>query len=513
MSSTTTSAGTKTIAERLEAKRQSMVTEFFDRQFILGGFLGGTDTYKRTMWQAVPDIAQLDASYHLTFRRPLAEPGAGNQLIMAGHEAMLAQWFRRPLKREDIELASEWFKNGSHVKAFPQQLWDSILAKQPGEDIYLPIDVWGFPGGQTFLTGVPALSFEGVGGAISYLEPAMLRYYAPIIQATKAMLMKLVVETDAEFGLRSAPSECANLILLLARYVGSGGTGQLSSNDNAEFMFPGLFKAAGTVGHEMMCSNQSPDRPLGEAEYEMMERYVAAMGNGLLLGDLVDATTIGLENVIRVLTKYKDKTRFGARIDSGEIAAQCVQYHQAFKAAGMPTRTICFEDEVSPTTAAAVLEHFRKETGSEPVVLLPGAGGYWWKLVHRDSVSGGFKRSQTNGVPQLKFSNSPGKESIPGRVRVYAQDDMLVVGDASETIEGEALYVQLVKDGRIVYGESYADQAARSPRTWGKYKGWQTSPKVTGWLEKYRSMRAAEIAAAKERAQKTTSAPAEKIES
>ena len=89
------------------AKRSAMRAEFFGKLFLLGGWLGGTDTYKRTMWAAVPDIAVSRAGYALTMRKGLPEPGADNQLIMAGHETMLAQWFHRPLRRADIELARE----------------------------------------------------------------------------------------------------------------------------------------------------------------------------------------------------------------------------------------------------------------------------------------------------------------------------------------------------------------------------------------------------------------------
>src|SRR5438105_6199906 len=268
------------------AKRQEMREEFFAKLFLLGGWLGGTDTYKRTMWAAVPDVALARACYTLTFRKPLPEAGAGNQLIMAGHEAMLAQWFHRPLRRTDIDLARRWFAEHAATRAFPHHLWDVILADQPGDDIYLPVDVWGFPGGQTFLPGVPCLFFEGMGGAVSYLEPAMCRYFAPIIQATKARLMKLATPRDAEFGLRSAPNELTNLVLLLARYV--GGRGKLTSNDTAEFLYPELFKTIGTIGHEMMSAAQSFDRSLGEAEYEMMDRFVSAFGHASLLCDLVD---------------------------------------------------------------------------------------------------------------------------------------------------------------------------------------------------------------------------------
>src|ERR1700678_2820063 len=94
-----------TTADPFAAKRAAMLEEFYGKFFLLGGWLGGTDTYKRTMWTAVPDIAQARAGYALTMRKGLPEPGADNQLIMAGHETMLAQWFHRPLQRADILLA------------------------------------------------------------------------------------------------------------------------------------------------------------------------------------------------------------------------------------------------------------------------------------------------------------------------------------------------------------------------------------------------------------------------
>src|SRR5947209_5847635 len=125
-------------ADPFAAKRQAMREEFFGRFFLLGGWLGGTDTYKRTMWAAVPDLAVAPAGYSLVMRKGLPEPGADGRLIMAGHEAMLAQWFHRPLRRGDVELARRWFADHAAARAFPHALWDTILAGQPGADVYLP---------------------------------------------------------------------------------------------------------------------------------------------------------------------------------------------------------------------------------------------------------------------------------------------------------------------------------------------------------------------------------------
>jgi nicotinic acid phosphoribosyltransferase len=485
------------MSDAFAAKRAAMRDEFFARHFLLGGWLGGTDTYKRTMWEAVPDIAVARAGYGLTMRRGLPEPGADDQLIMAGHEAMLAQWFHRPLRRPDVELARRWFAERSATRAFPHHLWDTILASRPGEDVSLPIDVWGFPGGQTFLPGVPCLFFEGMGGAISYLEPAMCRYFAPVIQATKARLMKLTTPRDAEFGLRAAPNELCNIVLLLARYV--GGRGRLTSNDTAEFLWPELFQSVGTIGHEMMSAAQSFDRPLGEAEYEMMNRFVTTMGRASLLCDLVDAETVGLENALRVMKAHPETDQVGIRVDSGDIAEQCVLYFRKMRDLGITPRLIVFEDEVSPEVIRRVYDHFRQATGQEPTMLFPGAGGYWWKLVHRDTLAAAFKRSATGEHPNVKFSNSPGKESLGGYLRVYGRDDVLVVADASEPPQGEPLFVKLVEDGRIVYRETFDEQADRADRSWGRYKRWELSPKVREYQDRFGAMRAREVAAAKSR--------------
>jgi nicotinate phosphoribosyltransferase len=484
-------------ADELAVKRQAMREEFFGRLFLLGGWLGGTDTYKRTMWAAVPDVALARAGYSLTMRRGLPEPGAGDHLIMAGHEAMLAQWFHRPLLRRDIELAGRWFAEQAAVRAFPHELWQSILDSQPGQEVRLPVDVWGFPGGQTFLAGMPCLFFEGPGGAVSYLEPAMCRYYAPIIQATKARLMKLVTPRDAEFGLRASPNEISNLVLLLARYV--GGRGRLTSNDTAEFLYPELFRTVGTIGHEMMEAGQSFDRSLGEAEYEMMDRFVTAFGQASLLCDLVDAETVGLENALRVIRSHPETDRVGIRVDSGDIAEQCVLYFEKMRQLGIPPRQIVFEDEVTPEVVRRVYDRFLQATGVEPTMLFPGAGGYWWRLVLRDTVAAAFKRSATGDHPNVKFSNSPGKESLGGYLRVYAQDDTLVVADASETIPGEPLFVKLVEQGRIVYHESFDEQADRADRTWGRYRRWRLSEKIGAYRKRFEAMRRREIAAARQR--------------
>ncbi len=51
-------------------KRAAMREEFFGKLFVLGGFVGATDTYKRTMWSAVPDFAVDSLSLVNPCRKP-----------------------------------------------------------------------------------------------------------------------------------------------------------------------------------------------------------------------------------------------------------------------------------------------------------------------------------------------------------------------------------------------------------------------------------------------------------
>jgi nicotinic acid phosphoribosyltransferase len=188
----------------------------------------------------------------------------------------------------------------------------------------------------------------------------------------------------------------------------------------------------------------------------------------------------------------------GVRVDSGDIAQQCVLYYQKMRTAGIPPRLIVFEDEVTPEVVGKVYDHFRRETGREPEMLFPGAGGYWWRLVHRDTLAAAFKRSATGDRPNVKFSNSPGKESLGGYLRVYAAGDTLVIADASEAPRGEPLFVKLVEGGRVVYRESFEEQADRADRTWGRYRRWELSAKVGGYMERFREMREREVREARE---------------
>ena len=105
---------------------------------------------------------------------------------------------------------------------------------------------------------------------------------------------------------------------------------------------------------------------------------------------------------------------------------------------------------MTPEVVRQVYDHFREATGQEPTMLFPGAGGYWWRLVHRDTVAAAFKRTATGDHPNVKFSNSPGKESLGGYLRVYGEATRWSSPTPPSRPQGEPLFVKLVEQGGIV---------------------------------------------------------------
>ena len=58
-----------------------------------------------------------------------------------------------------------------------------------------------------------------------------------------------------------------------------------------------------------------------------------------------------------------------------------------------------------------------------------------------------------------------------------------------------------MEQGRIVYRESFAEQADRADRTWGRYTRLELSPRLGANMGRFAEMRRQEVAAARQRIQ------------
>jgi len=431
-----------------------------------------TDTYKRTMSGSGSVFPNNFTCYSLAARRALKENGVNGRWIMAGLEKALYPWFLFPTTEKEVEKAKDFCEKKASVKKFSYEAWQKTLENNG----FLPIDIWGLPGGQTFLAKdgkhVPMMSVEGMGALVTHIEPQLENMYSPIIQATKARLMQEAAGNKfAEFGLRGDENPNNHISLMAALYVG-GGIG-LTSDDQAVLLFPDYFKDIGTVGHEFIMAYQRQGLSLEQAQKQAMEDFVLANQKSAILPDVINTLYSGLPEIMSLIKKYPDKMIM-PRFDSGNVPEQCVYWKKMLLKENIPKEKhlMVVEDGYTPEKVKATKELYEK-AGFNPNELIFGAGGYFRKGCHRDAASLVFKRAATihDGTLEasLKFSDTPGKGSIPGQIRIYEKDNALIVAQNNEDIEGKIVSVPLVKNGSIVYNEDWKTQNKRANETWDKY--------------------------------------------
>ncbi len=454
--------------------------------------VAASDTYKRTMSGSSDLFANNFACYTLAARKPLAEEGANGRYIMAGLEKMLYPWFREPITKEEVEKAQQFFEQRGAVKKFPAKAWQMVL----DNDGYFPIDIYSLLGGQTFLAKdgkhVPLISVEGPGALVSHLEPHLEHLFAPIIQATKARLMyEAAGETFVEFGLRSDQNENNHVTLMMALYVGGGI--KSTSDDQAVWLFPEYFRDVGTVGHEFIMAYQRSGHSLEEAQQQAYHDFVQANDCSALLPDVIHTQRSGLPAILRLVKEYAGTGKIiMPRLDSGDVPGDTVFWKEMTLSAGISDTAVVVEDGYSPDKARETKKKYAA-AGFNPEDVIVGAGGYFQDGCHRDAASMVYKRSATQHGSRLesslKFSDTPGKESIPGRIRIYGRDNLMIVAQDGEEIEGLSLMQKVLSNGRIMYDEDLYRQHQRAIKTWNQYTQIEYSPQTQALMEQRRAER------------------------
>lgn len=443
-----------------------------------------TDTYKRTMAGSGATFNR-HASYSLAARKELKEEGANGRLVTAGLERMLYPWFGTAVTEQEVRKAEGRFRFASEIRKFPTAVWEEVLAN----DGRLPLDLWGFPGGQTFLVDeerrmhVPLVSVEGPGALVSHIEPHMLMGHNALIAATKARLMRDEAgEKFAEFGYRSASNDLEHTVLMMALKVGGGF--HYTSNDETVYLFPEQFTSIGTVGHEYIMAYQRRGLSLEEAQQQAFREFVEHNEKSALLPDIIDTVQSGLPLILTLVQEYQQKDPsklIMPRFDSGDVAAQTVAWKRMTLDAGLAHAPMVVEDGYTPGKARATKEHYAAH-GFDPDEIIVGAGGYFQDGNSRDAISLAYKRTDTEhdgrSEPSIKFSDTPGKFSLPGPIRVYEQGSTLLVARKGEVVDGTPLYTKLVDNGRINYFETLDEQAVRAARTWNAYDRIAYSPQI-----------------------------------
>lgn len=414
----------------------------FEREFLASqNRILQTDTYNRTMCYLKQEKYKTVETYTLQFRR--AEHG---YFVVYGILDQFQKIFRTPITQAELDFAKEFYKQ-SNVKYFKAEMWQEVIDNHQG---FIPLTIEAVPDGTAILPYDPILTVTGPGELAAHFEPDLHRIFYQTAVATKAHLISQTVGPSRfiEVGKRGAINEQMHLQAMAAMYAGGGLN--LTSNDSAVASYPFL-KDIGTVGHRFL--------QFCESEDEAFEQAINISDFTILLIDLNNSIQ-GIDKAIKLKKKYRNFNKtIWIRLDSGQIKEQALYCLSQFKQHGFTDKgldKIVIED-LSSITEIQEIDKYLSEKQSLPVVnhILYGAGHLL--IVDnctRNATSSAYKLSQIyfeNGQikPTMKFTDSVGKQSLPGKPVLATLEDRRIIIQESEILTASSIFQTVVKDGKL----------------------------------------------------------------
>jgi nicotinate phosphoribosyltransferase len=398
----------------------------------LDGVYGGslallTDLYQLTMacgyWKA--GVAERDAVFHLTFRRP---PFGGGYAIAAGIAPALEYLRRLQFTDDDVAYLAT-LRDGEQRPLFPVGFLDYLR-------------------GLRFACTVDAVAE----GTVVFPHEPLLRVRGPIAQAqlVETPLLTMVnfqtlIATKAarvcqaargapvlEFGLRRAQGIDGGLAASRAAYLGGCAA---TSNVLAGKLFG--IPVRGTHAHSWVMFHDS--------ELESFRAYAAAMpGNCTFLVDTYD-TLEGVRNAIIAGRELRAKGHdlAGIRLDSGDLAHLSTEARKLLDDAGFTSAKIVASNDLDEMLIGNIQEQGAAidtwGVGTKLVTAFdqPALGGVYKLGASRDE-HGAWRDA-------IKLSEQPIKISNPGilQVRRLMRGNELagdVIYDSERGLAGPALY-------------------------------------------------------------------------
>ena len=401
-----------------------------------------TDTYNRTMAHLAgcekaglesklspedgPGLIAVDqGSYTLQLRR--APHGF---LIACGIEDLAEEFSSMRISEAELNFAKEYYRHAA-VPFFNERIWEWVVHENDGK---LPFEIRGLRDGHVVAPGEPVMTVSGPSELIAHFEHRFHRVFYGMLVAAQAKVLSDIVGDPARFievGLRGAYNDEQHYQALKAGAIGGGF--MMTSNDAGVGLQS--MRDVGTIGHRYIQRFESE-----EAAYRFAIENLPAV---TLLVDLVD-TYQGLDLALKLKQEYRSTGKpIFVRLDSGDLLDQARYYlRRADKFGFSDARTdkIVIEgmdslEEIREIESALVAEF--GEAVKHRIVY--GAGSLLISdRVSRSDASTGFKlgvytdRRSGRLEPTMKFSNSRGKESYPGRPELGVLDGERCVAQAGE---------------------------------------------------------------------------------
>lgn len=421
-----------------------------------------TDLYELTMMQGYfKNPTNQTVIFDMFYR---TNPCGGSFAITAGLEQMIEYIENLRFTDKDIEYLRS-------LNIFQEDFLEYLSS------FHFTGDIYAIPEGTVVFPREPIVKVIAPIMEAQLVETAILNIinHQSLI-ATKAARVCYAARGDGvmEFGLRRAQGPDAGIYGARAAVI-AGCVGTSNVLTGQMFHVPVL----GTHAHSWIMS--FPD------EYTAFKTYAKMYPNSCtLLVDTYDVLKSGVPNAIRVFEEMREEgiklTKYGIRIDSGDLAYLSKEAYKMLAAAGFDDATISASSDLdeylidSLKTQDAKINSWGVGTNLITSKDNPAFGGVYKLAAVRDADSNNF-------VPKIKLSENTEKVTNPGNKTVYRiyskttgkikadlicltdevfnPEDTMIIFDPVDTwkktkvlggtYEMRELLVPVIRDGKRVY--------------------------------------------------------------
>ena len=357
-----------------------------------------TDLYELTMMQGYfKNPTNQTVIFDMFYRN---NPCGGSFAIAAGLEQMIEYIENLRFTEEDIEYLRS-------LDMFQEDFLDYLST------FHFTGDIYAIPEGTVVFPREPIVKVIAPIMEAQLVETAILNIinHQSLI-ATKAARVCYAARGDGvmEFGLRRAQGPDAGIYGARAAVI-AGCVGTSNVLTGQMFHVPVL----GTHAHSWIMS--FPD------EYTAFKTYAKMYPDSCtLLVDTYDVLKSGVPNAIRVFEEMREEgiklTKYGIRIDSGDLAYLSKEAYKMLAAAGFDDATIAASSDLdeylidSLKTQDAKINSWGVGTNLITSKDNPAFGGVYKLAAVKDADSNNF-------IPKIKLSENTEKVTNPGNKTVY----------------------------------------------------------------------------------------------
>ena len=357
-----------------------------------------TDLYELTMMQGyfknpTEQIVVFDAFYR-------TNPCGGGYAISCGLQDVIEYVKNLHFTYEDIEYLRS-------LKIFEEDFLEYLAG------FHFSGEIWGIPEGTVIFPREPMLKVIAPIMQAQLLETAVLNMlnHQSLI-ATKAARVCYAADGDGvmEFGLRRAQGPDAGIYGARAAVIaGCVGT----SNVLAGKMFD--TPVLGTHAHSWIMSFPS--------EYEAFKAYAKQYPHACtLLVDTYDVLKSGVPNAIRVFKEMQEEgiklTKYGIRIDSGDLAYLSKKAYKMLADAGFADATICASSDLDEFLIQSLKEQGAKiNSWGVGTALITSKGHSSFGGVYK--LAAVKNKGDKEFTPKIKLSENTEKITNPGNKKIY----------------------------------------------------------------------------------------------